>query len=291
MPGKSTAFRGPLPNRRTNCLGKKTCNKRNLRKRSTKAPRKVGDLPGMASLVLGSNIHFVPTLALEQPSPLVKAREGAMVASHLEEKPEAMAAKGEEKVSQRLWQPHLHRPTHRVLLNHGDSRDVSMVLESPKAGPPLTPFFYNLRAKMAFWMTHGSMEVQNLIRSGVRSDRPLPSTLSRRETRRSAEQIQLAKEVLKEYLEVGAIKQIPETQARHLIPWFVIQKTEGEKTKLRLISDCRELNQYFCPRHFRLDHWSTIFPMLRKGMWAAKIDLKNAYFHLALEKIFALMYA
>ena len=35
-----------------------------------------------------------------------------------------------------------------------------------------------------------------------------------------------------------------------------------------------------------MDHWKNIFPFLKKGMWAAKIDLKHAYFHLGIaEKI------
>jgi transcriptional regulator of met regulon len=31
-----------------------------------------------------------------------------------------------------------------------------------------------------------------------------------------------------------------------------------------------------------LENWAEIFPVLRKGMWAAKIDLKHAYFHLGI---------
>jgi hypothetical protein len=64
---------------------------------------------------------------------------------------------------------------------------------------------------------------------------------------------------------------------------MVCDQERGEgKTKLRLIADCRELNHYFCPKHFRLDQWASIFPTLRKGMWGAKVDLKHAYFHLGL---------
>ena len=90
----------------------------------------------------------------------------------------------------------------------------------------------------------------------------------------------MAWETIQEYLEVGAIKEIPMHQAKHLIPWFVIKKGE----KLRLITNCKEINQYLEPKAFRLENWAEIFPHLRKGMWAAKIDLKHAYFHLELAK-------
>jgi len=86
----------------------------------------------------------------------------------------------------------------------------------------------------------------------------------------------MAWETIEEYLEVGAIKEVPLSQAKHLITWFVIKKGE----KLRLITNCKEINQYLARKPFRLENWQEIFPFLRKGMWAAKIDLKHAYFHL-----------
>ena len=88
----------------------------------------------------------------------------------------------------------------------------------------------------------------------------------------------MALESIQEYLDVGALKEISLQQAKHLIPWFVIKKGE----KLRLITNCKELNNYLDPKPFRLENWQEIFPSLRKGMWAAKIDLKHAYFHLQL---------
>ena len=88
----------------------------------------------------------------------------------------------------------------------------------------------------------------------------------------------MAWETIQEYLEVGAVTEIPLHQAKHLIPWFVIKKGE----KLRLITNCKEINQFLHPRPFKLENWPEIFPFLRKGMWAAKIDLKHAYFHLGL---------
>ena len=97
-------------------------------------------------------------------------------------------------------------------------------------------------------------------------------------------------------MEVGAVRELlcppsvptqlflAQENIRHLVPWFVISKTEGTSVKHRLITDCRELNKHFqCPP-FRMEHLGQIFPFLRPGMWAAKIDLKHAYFHLPVSK-------
>ena len=143
---------------------------------------------------------------------------------------------------------------------------------------------HRLRMEFPWWKQHASWEVCNLIAQGLQADRPLPVTLSCHPCVRSQEDTQLALEVLKEYVEVGAVTVIHESMARHLIPWFLIKKLKGEKTKLRLISDCRELNQFFKYQPFRLDNWSNIFPVLRQGMWAAKLDLRHAYFHLRLRR-------
>ena len=117
-----------------------------------------------------------------------------------------------------------------------------------------------------------------LISQGVSSPIKLPSKLSIRKCYRNGKETELALQTLQEYLDVKAVKEIHPWEAKHLIPWFVIQKGE----KLRLITDCREINHFLEPRPFKLENWPEIFPTLRKGMWAAKIDLKHAYFHMGI---------
>jgi len=73
---------------------------------------------------------------------------------------------------------------------------------------------------------------------------------------------------------------------KFLIPWFVLSKREptGE-IRNRLISDCRLLNVHLVPPQFRLENIQQVFPVLRKGMHAIKVDLKNAYFHLGVADV------
>jgi hypothetical protein len=95
----------------------------------------------------------------------------------------------------------------------------------------------------------------------------------------------LAKNILEEYKQAGAVRKLESPQGvKHLIPWFIVSKMEPTGEKHRFITDCRELNSYFCPRKFRLEHMETIFPYLKKGWWGGKVDLKDAYFHLPLSE-------
>ena len=63
---------------------------------------------------------------------------------------------------------------------------------------------------------------------------------------------------------------------------FIVSKQESDGLKHRFITDCRELNRFLQPKEFKLDHLNTIYPYLKKGWVASKVDLKDAYFHLSL---------
>ena len=101
---------------------------------------------------------------------------------------------------------------------------------------------------------------------------------------KGVEDLKKVQPIIQEYLQVGALRQIPPqevSKVKFLIPWFVLTKKEptGE-VKNRLISDCRELNLHLDAPKFCLENIQQVFPVLRKGMFGIKIDLKNAYFHL-----------
>ena len=100
---------------------------------------------------------------------------------------------------------------------------------------PSGPFFHRLQSRLPWWQRNSADPgVLNLITHGVTSSYPLPSSLSVHPCFRNQEETNLAWETIREYLEIGASKEIPLHQARHLIPWFVIKKGEN--------SNCKELN-------------------------------------------------
>ena len=57
-------------------------------------------------------------------------------------------------------------------------------------------------------------------------------------------------------------------------------KTRREFSEAQLNCRLQKKNVFFHSPHFKMEHWGQIFPFVSRGMWAAKIDLKHAYFHL-----------
>ena len=140
-----------------------------------------------------------------------------------------------------------------------------------------TPLFSRLRECQAWWDKWASPSVAQLIREGIRPPWSSPPRLSLQG--RQGENLPQAEKILLDYERSGAVERVSAEGTGHPIPWFLLEKNEpsGEK-KWRFISDCRELNSHFQAKKFSLDHMQHIYPQLVKDQWAAKIDLKDAYF-------------
>ena len=142
-----------------------------------------------------------------------------------------------------------------------------------------TPLHHRLQINLAWWCNWATGPIVNLIREGIQPQWLKPPTLSVQG--RQGPNLAQAQKIMEDYESAGAVKRIFPQDANHLIPWFLLSKPEeGGGTKWRFISDCREINQHFQVEKFRLDHLQQIYPLLQKGHWGAKIDLKDAYFHL-----------
>ena len=142
-----------------------------------------------------------------------------------------------------------------------------------------TPLHHRLQINLAWWKKWATVPIINLIREGIQPKWLNPPRLSVQG--RQGQNLAQAQKIMEEYETVGAVKRVSPQHAKHLIPWFLLSKPEeGGGTKWRFISDCREINQHFQVETFKLDHLQQIYPLLQKGSWGAKIDLKDAYFHL-----------
>jgi hypothetical protein len=63
-----------------------------------------------------------------------------------------------------------------------------------------------------------------LITKGVNLDYQPHSHLSKHPCKRKKEKNPMAWETIQEYLEVGALKEIPTLMAKYFIPWFEVKK-------------------------------------------------------------------
>ena len=187
---------------------------------------------------------------------------GVAKAGRAEECGAAMAANEE---------PHMAMAASTVEEQVGPSLDATVT----------APFLFP-RSKLTWWEKNATAKAADLIRNGVQPGWLTPPDLPIYPTLRDQHQNHLANDIIKEYLDLGAVKKVPFQGTKFLVPWFVIEKQDETQVKRRLICDCRKINDFLQPKHFHLDHWKDIFPHLKQGMFATKIDLKNAYFHLEL---------
>lgn len=177
-----------------------------------------------------------------------------------------------------------HRAMEAPKASPSGKEDDPKVWHLPLGMTPNNPSFFRLRQKLDWWRKFASKDIVQLILEGVGEEwvEPTYALKSSLHLPKSCQEIVQVHSILKDYLQVGAIKDISGQDVPYCVPWFIISKEELGSHKLRLILDCRKINLGFHPKTFKMDGWKDIFPVLRKDLWASKIDLKNAYFHLAL---------
>ena len=174
------------------------------------------------------------------------------------------------------------------------------VCYKPQEEHSFLPPYLRLRQKLQWWIQMGaSKELLEVFTKGIQISPAAAKSLQSLTIfplEKPQEEVLLADSVLSGYMDSGAVMKLPipsgqsltdfccSQDIRFLVPWFIVSKKEGEGVKHRLISDCRRINQHLSCKTFRMETWNQIFPFLAPKMWACKIDLKDAFFHLSLGK-------
>ena len=125
----------------------------------------------------------------------------------------------------------------------------------PFSSRQMLPLFLLPRWKLEWWKINTANQfVLETLSQGVCQDWPcLPLPLVVKQ--KSFEDQEACLEIMREYFLFGAVKRVSWSQVKFLVPWFVIRKREETgKEKLRLIADCRLLNKFLAPRHFKLNN-------------------------------------
>jgi hypothetical protein len=226
---------------------------------------------------LALRIHFVPTSLFQQEkdTKAAKAMEAVGIqvikeAGAMEAKPAAASAGAKA-----------------AKYSKAAKEEVAEAKVSLSQCQCLTPAHLSVRERLVNWeLAKAPVDVLQVIQEGVLASWPCPH-LSLWPTVRSQGDIQKVLPLVAEYVAAGALQEVAwGSHIKFLIPWFILTKREPSgELKHRLISDCRLLNQHLSPPQFRLENIQMVFPVLRKGMFGVKVDLKNAYFHLGVAEV------
>ncbi|KAA6378865.1 MAG: putative reverse transcriptase [Streblomastix strix] len=107
--------------------------------------------------------------------------------------------------------------------------------------------------------------------SGIPIGRGTPISLAK-SPKEQAAMIQL----IQEEVEEGTLQEYQDADVYFYNLIFVAMKSSGGYRK---IMDCRTINNYAQPKHFKVEDNRTVKEILSVGDWGIKLDLKHAYSH------------
>jgi hypothetical protein len=130
------------------------------------------------------------------------------------------------------------------------------------------------------WWNKQPTKLKKIVRLGLQPNAPLPSFVPAPRLRQHSDgDVQIATGLLREYKALGAVEVVLASETRLVANWSLAPKGSGGH---RLIVDLRPLNEYLLPKHFTASGIRELLPSLRRGQWAARLDLSNAYLHVRL---------
>lgn len=105
------------------------------------------------------------------------------------------------------------------------------------------------------------------------------SRLSRRhlQSHLSEEDTVISEALVSDYVSQGIAKEVPRSFPLNVNPIFPVPKGDGGH---RLVLNTKRINAAFKKESFRMETLRSILGQLRPGLWATKIDIKNAYPHI-----------
>jgi ribonuclease HI len=135
-----------------------------------------------------------------------------------------------------------------------------------------------LQTRPESWATIGARE---LIERGVQpewEDQAPPRTAdwTRRERYIGMMHDQMM-EVITEEINKGVLEIVEATAATYILAAFFVRKVSGS---LRLILDCRPLNEFIRQQHFKLEDWVELKRRLRRYFFGCTMDFSSAFHHL-----------
>ena len=97
----------------------------------------------------------------------------------------------------------------------------------------------------------------------------------------SSAEKQLVDSEIEEMLKKGAILKVDPVNGQFLSNLFLVDKKDGRH---RPVINLKKLNKFIPYRHFKMEGLHSLKQVLREGDFMCKLDLKDAYFCVPLQK-------
>jgi len=139
-----------------------------------------------------------------------------------------------------------------------------------------------LREKISFWKSLDSEWAVSVIANGLFFEfehRPPPFCPPLKDFDFSESEREAVSEAVRELILKGAVIEIPPQTPGLYSRMFLVPKPNGA---VRPVLDLKRLNQFMKKVPFKMEAFSSLRPLLKKGDWLVKIDLKDAYLHVPL---------
>ena len=116
----------------------------------------------------------------------------------------------------------------KVAPTHGKPLAKAEAKVSPSHLPAssTSPFFRRLKDRITWWNKNASPEVVKNIKYGIAPDWCCPS-LPLLSMQKTAEEQFDCLNLLSDYLQLGAVREVTPPEVKFLVPWFLIKKPEG----------------------------------------------------------------
>ena len=109
-----------------------------------------------------------------------------------------------------------------------------------------------------------------------------PGIISAPKIPHSEQEIKIINTKIKKLLAKGVIIECERDKGGFISTIFTRQKKDGY---VRTILNLKHLNHYVHYQHFKMQSLNDVFKNIKKGLWMASVDLKDAFFTVPVHKL------
>ena len=142
----------------------------------------------------------------------------------------------------------------------------------------------NLKNYFTVWQKFTSDRViLDIIKNGLKTNfKVRPGIISAPKTPHSEQEIKIINTKIKKLLAKGVIIECERDKGGFISTIFTRQKKDGY---VRTILNLKHLNHYVNYQHFKMQSLNDVFKNIKKGLWMASVDLKDAFFTVPVHKL------